>query len=184
MGRFVAKGGRDAASGGAAFLFAEAVAAVVLPREVEEAVGEVAHHGALIDKEPGKGFVTGGVDVGAFPEELAGVGGDTAADRELVDLGAHDASGDEVEFESSYRMAAIGASIYFGNGGYLFACVGEFLNHFWDEATFAFVTKADAGIEDELTAKGRERHETNLVCYKRKKCASIGRTHLRYERVP
>ena len=50
LANFVSVSGRDAATRGAAGLLAKRMDTVVFPSEVEDAVGDVADHAALIDE--------------------------------------------------------------------------------------------------------------------------------------
>ena len=106
----VVVGGRDAAAGGAARLLGEDVDAVVLPREVEQAVGEVGDHRALVDQQAGEDGVALFLERAGFPPDLARVGDDAAADAEMRGVAHDDAGGQEVELDAAGGVAGVGAA--------------------------------------------------------------------------
>jgi hypothetical protein len=101
LAHLVPVGRRDAAAGGAARFLGEDVGAVVLPGEVEQAVREVGHHGALVDDEAGEDGVALLFERFRLPPELARVGDDAAADAEVRGVLHHDTGGQEVELHAA-----------------------------------------------------------------------------------
>ena len=73
--------GRDATAGGATGFVAEDVDTVVFPGQVEDAVGDIAHHAAFVDEQAGEDRDADLLEWQRFPEGLARVGDDAGAER-------------------------------------------------------------------------------------------------------
>ena len=116
LAHLVGVGRGDTASGGSARFFFEHVDAVVLPREVEQAVNEVGHHGALIDRKAADDGVAFMLERGGFPPDFARIRHDAAADGEVRDIFFNDAGRQQVEFHASRGVAGIGATVDLQHG--------------------------------------------------------------------
>lgn len=158
LGGLVGVGRGDATAGGAAGFLGENVDAVVFPGEVEEAVGEVGDHGALVDEEPVDDAIALMFERGGFPPNLAGIGDDAAADGEVGDVALDEAAGQEVELNAGGGVAGVGAAVDLEHGGDGVGRSGELGGDLRDKAAFAFVAEGNADIGDEAAGKGEEGH--------------------------
>ncbi len=72
-----------------------------------------------------------------------------------------DPAGQEIEFQSRYRVAGVGATIDLKHRTYGVAAAGEclqFTDDFGNKATLAFVSHADADVGDKVTFERSESH--------------------------
>ena len=153
LGDFVAVGRRDAAAGGTARLLPEHVGAVVLPREVEQAVREVGDQRALVDEQARKHGIALVLERPGLPPDLARIGDDAAADAEVRNGGHSHAGRQQVELQAGGGVARVGAAVDLDHDRDGRAGQAKLLGDFGDEPAFAFVAEADAHVGDELAAE-------------------------------
>ena len=154
----VSVGRGDAAAGGAARLLGEDLYAVVFPCEVEQAVGEVGDHGALVDDEAGEDVVALALEREGFPPGLARISDYAGANGEGGDLFFNDAGGEQVEFNAGGGVAGVGAAVDLQDDGDRVGGAGELMHDLGNEAAFALVAEGDADIGDEAASEREERH--------------------------
>lgn len=158
---FVAIRGRDSASRGAARQVLQDVHAVILKREVEHAVRNVAEHRALVDAQARINRNVHLFERARFPVEFARVGNDTGTDGEHGNILFDHARGKQIELEPADGVPGIGAAVHFHNDGNDPALAGfglKLADDFGNEASLAFVSGADSGVCNELAAKRNECH--------------------------
>ena len=158
---FVRVSRRDAAAGGAAGFVAEDVDAIVFPGQVEDAVGDVADHAALVDEQAVEDRDADLLEREGFPEGLARVGDDAGAEGEAGDVVFGHAARQQVELQAGDRMARVGAAVDLEHRADHVAAAGEgleFADDLGDEPALAFVSHADADVGDEFALKGSECH--------------------------
>ncbi len=127
---------------------------------------DVGNHATLVDGEALGDAVALVVDRQELPHELAGVGYDTGSDGEGFDGLVDDTCGKEVELETACGVAGIGASVDLEDDLHRIFHAGLFtklFDDFGDEASFAFVSHADAAIGDEFAFVICEGHV--CVCF-------------------
>ena len=153
---FVEVGGGDAAAGGATRLFAEDLDAVIFGGEVEESVGEVGDHCALVDQEAGEDRVALEFEGFRFPPDLAWICDHAGPDAKVRGVADDDTGREEVELDATGGVPRVGTAIDLEDHRDGSARATEFVGHFGDEAALAFVTEGDSDIGDQLARKRDE----------------------------
>lgn len=162
----VAVRGRDPAPRRAARQVLEHVHAVILEREVEHAVRNVAEHRALVDPQPRVNRNAHFFERARLPVKFARVGDHAGADRERRHVFFDHARGKQVQLEPADRVPGIRPAVHLHHDGHdaALARLGlKFANHFGDEASLAFVSRADSRVCDESAAKFCECHGDDVL---------------------
>lgn len=158
---FVEVSRRDAAAGAAARLFGDHVYAVPFPSEIEQAMRYVRHHATLVDGQALGHAVALVVDGHEFPAELARIRDDSRSDCQRLDGLVDDARREEIELQATRRVPGIGTAVYLEHdlhGSFHAGTVAEFFDDLGDQASFAFVSHADAAVGDEFAFVVGEGH--------------------------
>jgi len=96
LAHFVEIGGGDAATGGAAWFFAEDIDAVVFGGEVEQAMGDVRNHGAFVDEQAREDRMAFELQRFCLPPDLTWVSDDSGPDAQVGSVPDDDSGGKEV----------------------------------------------------------------------------------------
>jgi hypothetical protein len=151
-------GRRDATAGGAARFVGQDVDAVVLPREVEQAVREIGDERAFVDQQPGENRVALLLERARLPPELARVGDHAAADAQVGGVLHDDAGGEQVQLDAAGRVAGVGAAVDLEHDGDRVRGAAQFVGDLGNQAAFAFVAEGNTDVGDELAGEGKQGH--------------------------
>ena len=151
-------GRRDSAAGGPTGFLGEDVRAIVLPREIEQAVREIGHQGAFVDEESRQHGVALLFQGPGLPPYLARIGHHAAANAQVRHGRDRHAGGQEVELDAAGGVAGVGAAVDLEDDGHRGGGSPQFLCHLGNKPAFAFIAEADADIGDDLAAERSKGH--------------------------
>lgn len=137
------------------------------PREVEQAVPEVAYHRALVYEQAVENPVSARLERLALPKEFARVGDHAAAYGERLHVVFYHSCGQEVELYSARGVPGIRAAVHFqdNRGDVPPAATGlELVYDFVDETPLALVAHAYADVRNQLTFEFRY-HDFKVCLY-------------------
>lgn len=157
---------RDAAPRRAARQVLEHVHAVILEREVEHAVRNVAEHRALVDAQTRVNRNAHLLERLRFPVKLARVGDDAGADREHRHVFLNHARGKQIQLQPADRVPGVRAAVHLhhdGDDALPARFRLQFADDFGNEASLAFVPGADSRVCDESAAKFCECHGDDVL---------------------
>ena len=150
----LAVGRRDSPPRGSPGLLGEDGDPVVLLGEIEEPVGEVGDHRALVDQEALEDGVALPLQRGRLPQEFPRVGDDAAADRKVRDLSLDHPGGKQVQLDPRRRVAGIGAAVDLHDDRHGPGGVAKLLDNLGHQSTLSLVSEGNSDIGNELAGEG------------------------------